>query len=271
MGDAVRLSETQKVWRLTALTSAVLGAAAPAASGARTNLTTRTAPVALLASALSLASPAAADVIRFDASGKQIGEARVSSVQRYDAAGRLVVPPRREAAAIDLNGADLAADAIMLLEPSAAYRLSVPTNTGRAAGIAAVRSVALRYQHHPVLKLNNIQPHEWVALFQALVWQESRFNPRARSHKGAIGYAQLMPGTAAKLGVNPHDPVQNLDGGARYLLMQLQTFRSPMLALAAYNAGPGAVQKYRNSVPPYRETRDYVIRVLAERDRILRQ
>lgn len=79
-----------------------------------------------------------------------------------------------------------------------------------------------------------------------------------------------MPGTAEKLGVDPHDPAQNLDGGARYLLLQLQTFRFPMLALAPYNAGPGAVQKYRG-VPPYRETRDYVIRVLAEHDRILRQ
>lgn len=129
--------------------------------------------------------------------------------------------------------------------------------------------MALRYQHHPALRLNDIPPREWAALFQALVWQESRFNPRAVSHKGAIGYAQLMPGTAAKLGVNPHDPMQNLDGGARYLLLQLQVFRSPLLALAAYNAGPGAVERYRG-VPPYRETRDYVIRVLAERDRLLR-
>ncbi|MBB1493112.1 hypothetical protein H5395_16695 [Paracoccus sp. MC1854] len=125
-------------------------------------------------------------MIRFDASGKQIGEARVSSVQRYDAAGRLVVPSMPEAAAIDLNGADLAAEAMMLLEPSAASRLSAPANTGRAAGIAAVRSVALRYQHHPALKLNNIAPNEWTALFQALVWQESRFNPRARRGRATL-------------------------------------------------------------------------------------
>lgn len=190
-------------------------------------------------------------------------------MQRYDAAGRLITPQKPKMAAIDLNATG--ADAMMLLEPGTTAMPSAPApNAGKAAGIAAARSVALRYQHHPALKLNNIRPHEWAALFQALVWQESRFNPRARSHKGAIGYAQLMPGTAAKLGVDPHDPVQNLDGGARYLLTQLQTFRSPTLALAAYNAGPGAVQKYRG-VPPYRETRDYVIRVLAEHDRILRQ
>ena len=217
------------------------------------------------------AAPLAAEVIRFDAKGNQIGQSqRRNPVKRYDAAGRLIEPPKPPAAAVDLDALDLGGEAMTLLEPRATSRRAVSANPGHAAGIAAARSVALRYQHHPALKANRIAPHEWTALFQALVWQESRFNPRARSHKGAIGYAQLMPGTAAKLGVNPHDPVQNLDGGARYLLMQLQTFRSPMLALAAYNAGPGAVQKYRG-VPPYRETRDYVVRVLAERDRILRQ
>lgn len=145
-----------------------------------------------------------------------------------------------------------------------------PASGSKAVGIAAARAAALRYRNHPALKLNGISAMEFAALFQALVHQESRFNPRARSHKGAIGYAQLMPGTAAGLGVNPHDPTQNLDGGVRYLLAQLQSFRSPMLALAAYNAGPGAVQKY-GGVPPYRETQDYVVRVLSERDRILRQ
>lgn len=94
-------------------------------------------------------------------------------------------------------------------------------------------------------------------LFLRLVNQESRFNPKARSHAGAIGLAQLMPATARSLGVNPHDPKQNLDGGARYLKMQYNTFRSWRLALAAYNAGPGAVKKH-GGVPPYRETRNYV-------------
>lgn len=94
-------------------------------------------------------------------------------------------------------------------------------------------------------------------LFLRLVQQESGWNPNARSHKGAQGLAQLMPGTAAKLGVNASDPIQNLEGGARYLRMMYNTFGSWQLALAAYNAGPGAVQKYRG-VPPYRETRNYV-------------
>jgi soluble lytic murein transglycosylase-like protein len=94
-------------------------------------------------------------------------------------------------------------------------------------------------------------------LFLRLVNQESRFDPRARSHKGAIGLAQLMPGTARELGVDAGDPVQNLDGGARYLKMMHAMFGSWRLALAAYNAGPGAVQKH-GGVPPFRETRDYV-------------
>lgn len=94
-------------------------------------------------------------------------------------------------------------------------------------------------------------------LFLRLVQQESGWKPRARSHKGAIGLAQLMPGTAQVLGVNPHDPYQNLEGGARYLAQQYRTFGSWRLALAAYNAGPGAVQKY-GGVPPFKETRNYV-------------
>jgi soluble lytic murein transglycosylase-like protein len=98
-------------------------------------------------------------------------------------------------------------------------------------------------------------------LFLRLVQQESAWKPNARSHKGAMGLAQLMPGTARKLGVNPRDPAQNLEGGARYLSQMYAKFGSWRLALAAYNAGPGAVEKY-NGIPPYRETKNYVRKIL---------
>lgn len=98
-------------------------------------------------------------------------------------------------------------------------------------------------------------------LFLRLVQQESGWNPGAVSHKGATGLAQLMPGTAAKLGVDINDPQQNLEGGARYLSMMYQKFGSWRLALAAYNAGPGAVEKH-GGVPPYEETKNYVLAIL---------
>ncbi|MDZ7710444.1 MAG: lytic transglycosylase domain-containing protein [Roseovarius sp.] len=95
------------------------------------------------------------------------------------------------------------------------------------------------------------------SLFLRLVQQESGWRADAVSHKGAIGLAQLMPKTARLLGVDPSDPRQNLEGGARYLAAQYRKFGSWRLALAAYNAGPGAVEKH-GGVPPYKETRNYV-------------
>lgn len=97
------------------------------------------------------------------------------------------------------------------------------------------------------------------ALLAGLVKQESGFNPTAGSPAGARGLTQLMPGTAAGLGVTDVlDPIQNLDGGAKYLRQQLDAFGGDVTrALAAYNAGPGAVQRY-GGVPPYAETQNYV-------------
>lgn len=99
-------------------------------------------------------------------------------------------------------------------------------------------------------------------LLQALIWAESRFNPMAVSPAGAAGLTQLMPGTARELGViNRHNPSQNIDGGARYLRRMLDRFGSVHLALAAYNAGPGAVTK-AGGIPRNRETPSYVRTVL---------
>ncbi|MBA2467600.1 MAG: lytic transglycosylase domain-containing protein, partial [Sphingomonas sp.] len=100
-----------------------------------------------------------------------------------------------------------------------------------------------------------------VNLLRAVAWTESRGRNNAVSPKGALGIMQLMPGTAAELGVNPLDANSNIAGGAMYLARQISQFRNIPLALAAYNAGPGAVMRWRG-IPPYAETQSYVTSVL---------
>ena len=101
-----------------------------------------------------------------------------------------------------------------------------------------------------------------LSLLEAVAWQESRGRMSAVSPKGALGVMQLMPGTAAEMGVRADDLADNIRGGALYLRRQLDRFGGSVpLALAAYNAGPGAVLRYKG-VPPYRETRDYVARIM---------
>jgi soluble lytic murein transglycosylase-like protein len=100
---------------------------------------------------------------------------------------------------------------------------------------------------------------------RAVIQAESAFNPRARSPKGAMGLMQLMPSTAAEYQVlNAYDPEENIRAGVAYLKSLMTRFGDDVsLALAAYNAGPGAVEKYGRTVPPYKETRDYVTRIRA--------
>lgn len=137
------------------------------------------------------------------------------------------------------------------------------SGTTAATPVSSVSGMPYAAEITAAARKYNLDP----ALLAGLVKQESGFNPSIRSAAGATGLTQLMPATAASLGVTDStDPVQNLDGGARYLRQQLDRFGGDeRLALAAYNAGPGAVQKY-GGIPPYAETQNYVAKVLANRD-----
>jgi len=137
-------------------------------------------------------------------------------------------------------------------------RLRPDESTGVPAYSGAYRGTLLKEARGAARRYN--VPEN---LFLRLVDQESRWNIKAVSPKGARGLAQLMPDTARALRVNPDDPSENLEGGARYLAQQYARFRTWRLALAAYNAGPGAVEKY-GDVPPFRETQDYVRTILGE-------
>jgi soluble lytic murein transglycosylase-like protein len=132
----------------------------------------------------------------------------------------------------------------------ATAQTSAVTGDGSTALGAEIDAAAARYGVDP-------------GLLRGLVRQESGFDPRAHSAAGAMGLTQLMPATAASLGVtDPYDPVQSLDGGARYLRQMLDRFgNDPAKALAAYNAGPGAVERF-GGVPPYAETQNYVRSIL---------
>ncbi|APO77144.1 lytic transglycosylase-like protein (plasmid) [Rhizobium etli 8C-3] len=119
-------------------------------------------------------------------------------------------------------------------------------------------AVGLNYSGAGSVRRAQIDRKLFAALFTAMIHRESNFNPNAVSPVGAQGLGQLMPGTARELGVeNAFSASENLDGAARYLTSMLDKFGSAELALAAYNAGPGAVQKY-GGVPPYRETQQYI-------------
>jgi hypothetical protein len=204
-------------------------------------------------------------VIRWNEPEGQGGSAQLASldtsVLRYDGQGQLIVPVRPEQGeekTREGEGSEAAADVSYSTKGVAAPRDVLPS----------IRLIATRYQDHPALARLELSPAEWAAFFQAMIKVESNYTQGAVSHAGALGLAQLMPGTASYLGVDPADPIENLDGGARYLLEQMTTFGSLELALAAYNAGPEAVRKY-DGVPPYTETQSHIGRVMAVYDRIL--
>ena len=183
------------------------------------------------------ALPAYADVLQIDGQGAHwVTPAAPSSVAALSNVSEAHSVPVGTAGPTDVPDSavgDPAADAANVPQ---AYR-------------ARVADLAARYDLSP-------------ALIEALVWQESRWRPGAVSSAGARGLAQLMPGTAQQMGVNPDDPDANLEGGARYLRIQLNRFGGDLeKALAAYNAGPGRVER-AGGIPAIRETQSYVAAIM---------
>ena len=157
-----------------------------------------------------------------------------------DAAGNLVLSDKKK---------DPSAKSY-LVTAGAGYRTTKPLSR------RAAQYQSLIEEHAAV---NSVSPD----LVRAVIQAESAFNPRALSPKGAMGLMQLMPATAAEFGVtDPYDPVENVRAGVKYLKQLLDRYAGRVeLALAAYNAGAGAVKKYGGTVPPYRETRNYVAKI----------
>lgn len=187
----------------------------------------------IIAALLMAAAPAAADVLEIGADGPRW------------ISGALAHAPAETAAPAD--SFELAAD--FAVPPRAIADAAGQAGMVPAAYAAKVAELARRFDLSPTL-------------IEALVWQESRWRADARSPVGAQGLAQLMPGTARDLGVNPLDPFANLEGGARYLREQLDRFDGDIeRALAAYNAGPGRVIR-AGGIPRIRETQGYVAAIM---------
>lgn len=177
-----------------------------------------------------IASPVSAQVIEI------AGDGTVSVRQGAGAANFEVVTPASDQTVANNDGAPVV--------PAMAFTAMRPAPVPAQYTAALMQAAAV----------NNVSP----ALLSALIWQESRWNPAALSPRGAMGLAQLMPGTARDLGVNPADPIANLNGGARYLRQLLNQFGGNVEhALAAYNAGPGRVRS-AGGIPAIAETRNYV-------------
>ncbi len=146
------------------------------------------------------------------------------------------------------------------------YKRIIKTSVKKFKKAASRHSIlAKKQKYHPLIAKAASKYQLDAKLLHAVIQTESAYNPNAVSPKGAVGLMQLMPETAKRYGVkNRRDARQNIDGGARYLKDLLAMFNSNLkLAVASYNAGEGAVKKYKNTIPPYPETQNYVRQVLA--------
>lgn len=207
----------------------------------------------------SLADARPGDLLAWDNSSRNTGADHIAI---YIGGGKMIEAPRT---GLDIRIADVPSDPdyIRRVVPSSTAATSATSATG-AGPLSSTRhldpDVPFRALFEEAGRRYGVDP----ALVSSVARQESGYNPLATSHAGAQGLMQLMPGTAAGLGVSdPFDPAQAVDGGARMLRQLLDRFDGRVdLALAAYNAGPAAVDKY-GGIPPYPETRTYVASVLA--------
>lgn len=194
--------------------------------------------LALMAGLASAAAPAWADVLEID------GEE-----SRWVAGGPEALSAGGQGTAVTLAQPPVQLSADFIVPEESIADVAAGVGLVPAEYIAKVHELAGRFDLSP-------------ALIEALVWQESRWRKGAVSHAGARGLAQLMPGTAREMGVDPDDPFANLEGGTRYLREQLDRFDGDLeKALAAYNAGPGRVIA-ANGIPRIRETQLYVAAIM---------
>jgi soluble lytic murein transglycosylase-like protein len=185
-----------------------------------------------------------------------IPSAASADVMEIGANGYSWVAGGPSAPATQLPAAEIAAESVA--EPHSASLTRINASAGPAQWQPRVAELATKYDISPTL-------------LEAVVWQESRWNTGAVSPVGARGLAQLRPGTARQMGIDPQNPSANLEGGARYLRLQLDAFEGDLeKALAAYNAGPARVTR-AGGIPAIRETQVYVSSILARLSAPVRQ
>jgi soluble lytic murein transglycosylase-like protein len=201
--------------------------------------------------ALAIATPASAELIFFS-------EQRSMSVASHRFEGDRVIVTLR-------GGGEMSFDRTLISKVTPDEVPYTEDATGEAKPdamqIVAGRRLAGKTAYDPIIKSAATKHDVDPRIVKAVIQVESAFRPRARSHKGAMGLMQLMPRTARQYKArNPYDPTSNIDAGTRYLKRLLNEFELP-LALAAYNAGEGAVRRF-GGIPPYAETQAYVTKIL---------
>lgn len=201
--------------------------------------------------ALAIATPASAELIFFS-------EQRSMSVASHRFEGDRVIVALR-------GGGEMSFDRALITKiapDEVPYTEDATADTKEAAlPVAASRGLAGRTAYDPIIESAATKHDVDARIVKAVIQVESAFQPRARSPKGAMGLMQLMPKTARQYKArHPYDPASNVDAGTKYLKRLLDAFELP-LALAAYNAGEGAVRRF-GGIPPYAETQAYVARIL---------